>query len=231
MAFQAHSAMCHYSATKQTNVTIGENGMFLTDSGGHYLTGTTDITRTICRTSEGSMPSCQEIEDYTRVLKAHIAVASTFFPKGTRGVQIDTLARQHLWKQGLDFGHGTGHGVGFFLCVHEGPVRISPVPVDEALKEGMVLTNEPGLYREGCYGIRLENMVLVQNAFENEFASFLKFENLTFCPFERDLIDPVLLTKEEISWLNQYHAMVYEKLSPNLDKPEAQWLKEKTRPL
>lgn len=227
MAFQDHSAMCHYSATKETDVVIGDTGMFLTDSGGNYLTGTTDITRTINR----GKPAKQEITDYTLVLKGHISVATAFFPKGARGFQIDTLARQYLWQQGMDFGHGTGHGVGFFLCVHEGPARISPHPVDIKLEQGMVLTNEPGIYREGAYGIRLENMILVDQAFENEFGTFMKFENLTHCHFERDLIDIDLLTQDEKKWINSYHATVYEKLSPGLDHDAASWLKEKTRVL
>ncbi|MBC8441792.1 MAG: aminopeptidase P family protein [Deltaproteobacteria bacterium] len=227
MAFQDHSAMCHYSATLETNVAISDTGMFLTDSGGNYLTGTTDITRTIFQ----GEPSKQQITDYTLVLKGHIAVATTLFPKGTKGFQIDTLSRQYLWKQGMDFGHGTGHGVGFFLCVHEGPARISPHPVDVKLEKGMVLTNEPGLYREGAYGIRLENMILVDQAFENEFGIFMKFETLTNCHFERNLIDPNLLSKDEKDWINTYHAKVYEKLSPSLDKDVASWFKEKTRPI
>ena len=225
MAFQDHSAMCHYSASLETNVAIGDTGMFLTDSGGNYLTGTTDITRTIFQ----GEPSKQQITDYTLVLKGHIAVATTLFPKGTRGFQVDTLSRQYLWKQGMDFGHGTGHGVGFFLCVHEGPARISSHPVDVKLEKGMLLTNEPGLYREGAYGIRLENMILVDQAFENEFGIFMKFETLTNCHFESNLIDPNLLSKDEKDWINTYHAKVYEKLSPNLDKDVASWLKEKTR--
>jgi Xaa-Pro aminopeptidase len=225
MAFQDHSAMCHYSATLETDAIIGNTGMFLTDSGGNYLTGTTDITRTIFRGN----PSKQEITDYTLVLKGHIAVATTLFPKGTRGFQIDTLSRQYLWKQGMDFGHGTGHGVGFFLCVHEGPARISPHPVDVKLEKGMLLTNEPGLYRQGAYGIRLESMILVDQALENEFGIFMKFETLTYCHFERGLIDTNLLSREERDWINTYHAMVYEKLSTSLDKNVASWLKEKTR--
>jgi len=227
MAYQDHSAMCHYSASKETDVIIGKDGMFLTDSGGNYLTGTTDITRTICR----GVPSSQEKTDYTLVLKGHIAVAATPFPKDTRGFQIDTLARQYLWKQGMNFGHGTGHGVGFFLCVHEGPARISPFPVDVALEKGMLMTNEPGIYREGKYGIRLENMILVDLAFENEFGTFLKFEDLTYCHFERDLMEETLLTRQEKDWINSYHAMVYEKLSPNLDTDVESWLKGKTRPI
>ena len=225
MAYQDHSAMCHYSATRETDAIIGNTGMFLTDSGGNYLTGTTDITRTICR----GEPSKQEITDYTLVLKGHIAVATALFPKGTKGFQIDTLSRQYLWNEGMDFGHGTGHGVGFFLCVHEGPARISPHPIDVKLEKGMVLTNEPGVYREGAYGIRLENMILVDSAFENEFGAFMKFETLTNCHFERNLIDITLLSGDEKNWINTYHARVYEKLFPNLDKNVASWLREKTR--
>lgn len=227
MAYEDHSAMCHYSATDQTDVPIDQTGMFLTDSGGNYLTGTTDITRTVHR----SAPSRQQIIDYTLVLKGHISVATVTFPEGTKGFQIDTLARQFLWQAGMNFGHGTGHGVGFFLCVHEGPARISPIADSVALKKGMLLTNEPGVYREGQYGIRLENMILVEDAFENEFGGFLKFENVTFCHFERDLIDPSLLSDREIQWLNTYHQKVYDKLSEFLDKPVAQWLREKTQPL
>jgi len=201
--------------------------MFLTDSGGNYLTGTTDITRTICR----GKPTKKQIRDYTLVLKGHIAVATTLFPKGTRGFQIDTLSRQYLWNMGMDFGHGTGHGVGFFLCVHEGPAKISPHPVDVKLEQGMVLTNEPGVYREGEYGIRLESMILVEPAFENDFGSFMKFKNMTYCHFERNLIDETILSQKEIEWINAYHAEVYEKLSPVLKQDVALWLKDKTLPL
>ncbi len=227
MAYRDHSAMCHYSASAETDVPIGKTGMFLTDSGGNYLTGTTDITRTVSRGN----PTQQEIKDYTLVLKGHISVATTPFPKGTKGFQIDTLARQYLWNCGMNFGHGTGHGVGFFLCVHEGPARISPVASDVALETGMLLTNEPGVYREGGYGIRLENQILVDEAFENEFGEFLKFENVTFCHFECDLIDPELLSQKEKEWLNAYHQEVFEKVSPHLDKDVSAWLKEKTRPI
>ncbi len=227
MAFGNHSAMCHYSANRETDAAIGSQGIFLTDSGGNYLTGTTDITRTLCR----GRPSRQQIRDYTLVLKGHIAVATTLFPRGAKGFQIDTLARQYLWNMGMDFGHGTGHGVGFFLCVHEGPAKISPHPVDIKLEPGMVLTNEPGVYREGDYGIRLENMILVEHAFENEFGKFLKFRNMTHCHFERSLIDKTILSQKETEWVNAYHKKVYEKLSPCLQKDVVLWLKDKTLPL
>ena len=224
MAFQEHSAMCHYGATSQTDRVLQKTGMFLSDSGGNYLTGTTDITRTI----NLGTPSNQEIRDYTLVLKGHIAVATALFPKGTKGFQIDTLARQFLWKEGMDFGHGTGHGVGFFLCVHEGPAKISPHPVDVELKKGMLLTDEPGIYRENSYGIRLENMILVDEAHKTEFGVFMKFENMTLCHFEKALMDKDLLTSQEIGWINEYHQKVYEKLSPKLGPKEKTWLKEKT---
>jgi Xaa-Pro aminopeptidase len=227
MAYYDHSAMCHYSATKETDAVVGQNGLFLADTGGHYLTGTTDITRTLCL----GKPSPGEKRDYTLVMKGHIAVAETLFPADTRGFQIDTLARQYLWKQGMNFGHGTGHGVGFFLCVHEGPARLSSHPLDVKLEKGMLLTNEPGIYREGRYGIRLENMILVAEALENEFGKFLKFETLTWCHFEKSLLDKALLTSEEIGWINAYHQQVYERLAPELDEKTAAWLKEKTDPL
>lgn len=227
MAYDEHSAMCHYSATPETDRLLDWQHMFLTDSGGNYLTGTTDITRTLCL----GQPTRQQIRDYTLVLKGHIAVATACFPEGTRGFQIDTLARQFLWQQGMNFGHGTGHGVGFFLCVHEGPARISPHPVDAALEKGMVLTNEPGIYREGEYGIRLENMVLVTDACQTEFGRFLTFENLTWCHFERDLIDTGRLTDSERSWIDEYHQQVFDFLDTRLEPRVSSWLYRQTRPL
>jgi Xaa-Pro aminopeptidase len=226
MAYKEHSAMCHYKAGPQSDRVLEKDGMFLTDSGGNYLTGTTDITRTLTL----GIPSKQEIKDYTLVLKGHICVATVSFPEGTRGYQIDTLARQFLWKEGMNFGHGTGHGVGFFLCVHEGPARISPFPTDVKLKEGMLLTNEPGLYREDCYGIRLENMILVVKDGKTEFGQFMRFENMTLCHFETSLVDRNLLDPGEIAYVNAYHQQVYETLSPRLDKDVAAWLKQKTAP-
>jgi Xaa-Pro aminopeptidase len=227
MAYGTHSAMCHYSATPETDVRLENTSMFLTDSGGNYLTGTTDITRTLCL----GEPTLQQVRDYTLVLKGHIAVATACFPEGTRGFQIDTLARQFLWQNGMNFGHGTGHGVGFFLCVHEGPARISPHPVDTALEKGMLMTNEPGLYRDGEYGIRLENMVLVTGLRHTEFGRFLTFENLTWCHFERELVDVSLLTDMEISWIDRYHQQVCDRLAPHLEAPVASWLYRRTRPL
>ncbi|MCG8552304.1 MAG: aminopeptidase P family protein [Desulfobacterales bacterium] len=227
MAFKEHSAICHYSADPDTDLPLSPDAMFLTDSGGNYLTGTTDITRTVHLGS----PTSQEITDYTLVLKAHIAVATARFPATARGYQIDAMARRHLWQQGLDFGHGTGHGVGFFLCVHEGPARLSTLPVDIALAPGMLLTNEPGLYREGQYGIRLENMVLITEDQETPFGKFLKFKNLTLCHFERNLMNKTMLNLPEITWINDYHRMVYQRLAPGLDAPIRKWLEHKTKPL
>jgi Xaa-Pro aminopeptidase len=227
MAYKEHSAMCHYKADSQSDRVLEKEGMFLTDSGGNYLTGTTDITRTL----NLGTPSEQEIKDYTLVLKGHICVATAHFPEGTRGYQIDTLARQFLWKEGMNFGHGTGHGVGFFLCVHEGPARISPFPIDVNLKEGMLLTNEPGIYREDCYGIRLENMIIVVKDGKTEFGQFMRFENMTLCHFETSLVDRDLLDPGEIAYLNTYHQQVYEALSPGLESDVAAWLKQKTAPI
>ena len=227
MAHGAHSAMCHYSPTPETEAVIGADSLFLNDSGGNYLTGTTDITRTL---SFGEPTSAQK-RDYSLVLKGHIALSCAHFPVGTRGVQLDTLARQPLWQAGMDFGHGTGHGIGFFLCVHEGPARISPHPVDVALKPGMLLSNEPGVYREGEYGIRLENMILVREENETLFGRFLGFENLTLCHFERGLMDLELLDGGEIEWINAYHHRVWKQLSPRLTGEIRDWLREKTRPL
>jgi Xaa-Pro aminopeptidase len=227
MAYQDHSAMCHYKASSQSDRVLEKEGMFLTDSGGNYLTGTTDITRTL----NLGVPTNPEIRDYTLVLKGHICVATALFPKGTKGFQIDTLARQFLWKEGMNFGHGTGHGVGFFLGVHEGPAKISPHPVDVELKKGMLLTNEPGLYREGHYGIRLENMILVDEAQKTEFGQFMKFENMTLCHFETSMVDSKLLTGEEKTYLNAYHQEVYERLNPGLEPGVAAWLKKKTAPI
>ncbi|PIE87983.1 MAG: Xaa-Pro aminopeptidase [Bacteroidetes bacterium] len=224
-AFGPHGAMCHYSPKPETDVPIKKDALFLFDSGGNYLTGTTDITRTV----HLGTPAPEEIIDYTTVLKSHIAVATAIFPEGTRGYQIDTLARKAFWDKGQNFGHGTGHGVGFFLGVHEGPASISSHPIDVSLATGMILTNEPGLYREGRYGIRLENMILVQGSMETEFGKFLEFETLTLCPFETSLIDPAMLEEKERQWLNAYHERVYQALAPAVSFRVGEWLREKTR--
>lgn len=227
MAFRDHSPICHYSADPSTDIPVNGNGMFLADTGGNYLTGTTDITRTVYL----GTPPREAVTDYTLVLKGHIAVARAVFPKGTRGYQLDTLARQHMWKNGMNFGHGTGHGVGFFLNVHEGPASISPHPIDTELVPGMLLTNEPGIYREGQYGIRIENMILVTDDVKTGFGQFLSFDNLTLCHYETALMDMALLDGDEVRWINEYHDRVYTALAPRLDTDVRNWLRKKTAPL
>ncbi len=216
-----NGALCHYKAEKETAATIGRQSLFLIDSGGQYRYGTTDITRTLIFRE----PNSQEKRDYTLVLKGHIALSRATFPAGTRGYQLDLLARQPLWDRGLNYGHGTGHGVGYVLGVHEGPQSVSPHPRDEALLPGMILSNEPGIYREGEYGIRIENIILVKD-WEAcpEGAGFYEFETLTLCPYEPSLIDTSLLMDQEIRWINAYHRMVFERLAPHLSREEQIWL-------
>ncbi len=225
-AYRDHGAICHYEASEASSCRLERESLFLFDSGGQYRGGTTDVTRTLAL----GEPTTLEKKDYTLVLKGHIALSKAVFPQGTRGYQLDTLARIPLWQEGLNYAHGTGHGVGFVLNVHEGPQKISPHPIDEALKEGMVCSNEPGIYREGLHGIRIENLVLVQpwkTGLEGE--EFYCFETLTLCPYERSLIDIELLTAGEIQWINDYHKMVYDRLSSRLSPSELQWLKDQTR--
>jgi len=223
--YRAHGAMCHYSADEETQYYVDDQGgLFLIDSGGQYPGGTTDVTRTITLGN----PTEQEIRDYTLVLKGHIALSMARFPSGTRGYQLDLLARMAMWKEGIDYGHGTGHGVGHYLSVHEGPMNISPKPIDVALQPGMVISNEPGIYREGSHGIRIENLVLVREERETEFGRFFNFETLTLCPYEPQLIDVSLLEKTEILWINNYNQEVLERLSPLLNNDEKEWLKGKT---
>ena len=222
-AYRAHGAICHYEAENASQFTMEAAGLFLLDSGGQYRQGTTDVTRTIAL----GKPTPRERKDYTLVLKGHIALSRARFPLGTRGYQLDILARQFLWKEGLNYGHGTGHGVGYILNVHEGPQRISPHPVDEPLQPGMVTSNEPGLYREGQHGIRIENLILtVPWDACPEKDEFFCFETLTLCPYDKKLIDSSLLNREEIAWLNSYHQEVMERLSPLLDDSTRSWLKE-----
>ncbi len=220
-------AIIHYRSTKTTNKTIGHHGFYLIDSGGQYMGGTTDITRTL----HFGNPTEREIRDYTLVLKGHIALAMVHFPAGTRGVQLDVLARKALWAEGLNYGHGTGHGVGWFLNVHEGPQNIRTNDNGVVLESGMVLSNEPGLYRDGEYGIRLENLVLVERAKESEYGLFYKFETLTLAPFLIKCIDPLLLDPAEKIWLNRYHEIVYNALSSHLSDNERKWLKINTQPI
>jgi Xaa-Pro aminopeptidase len=211
----AHGAIIHYRVTPESNRAINPNEVYLIDSGAQYLDGTTDITRTIW-TGPDAAP--QAVKDHaTRVLAGHIALARAVFPEGVAGAHLDAFARQALWQAGLDYDHGTGHGVGSYLSVHEGPAGISRAARPVALQPGMLLSNEPGFYLEGAYGIRLENLVLVQPAdFGGQKRKFLRFETLTLAPFDRALINPALLNTEERGWLNGYHARVRAALSPHL---------------
>ncbi|MDE7376222.1 MAG: aminopeptidase P family protein, partial [Muribaculaceae bacterium] len=222
-----HGAIVHYEATADTDATLEPHGLLLIDSGAQYLDGTTDITRTI---SLGE-PTDDERRDFTLVMKGHIALAQAVFPAGTSGTQLDVLARQFLWKDGLTYLHGTGHGVGHFLNVHEGPHQIRLNYVPAPLTEGMVTSNEPGLYREGVHGIRCENLMLCVPAMDTEFGHFLQFETLTLCPFDLGLFDLGIMTPDEITWVDAYHAEVREKLTPLLTDEEAAWLAEKTKKL
>lgn len=220
-----HGAIVHYEADEVSNATLRPEGLLLIDSGAQYLDGTTDITRTICLGD----PTQQERADFTLVMKGHIALATAIFPEGTCGTQLDALARQYLWQHGLSYLHGTGHGVGHFLNVHEGPqsIRLNYVPAP--LTPGMITSNEPGLYRAGVHGIRCENLVLTVPAFDTEFGSFYKFETLTLFPFDTRLLATEMMTEDELTWINRYHAHVYDTLAPALDEPARAWLKEKTQ--
>ncbi len=227
-SFGSHGAIVHYTPTPKSDRELAIPGIYLLDSGGQYFDGTTDITRTIVF----GEPTRQEKKDFTLVLKGMIDLALCRFPAGTRGYQLDILARHPLWSNGLNYGHGTGHGVGYFLNVHEGPQSISTrasAGQGTILEPGMILSDEPGLYREGGYGIRTENLVQVIRDQETSFGSFLRFETITLCYIEQKLIQPSLLTKEEREWLNNYHEEVYHKLSPRLDEELREWLKKKTK--
>ena len=223
-----NGAIVHYRVTTGSNRTIGRNELFLVDSGAQYEDGTTDITRTIAV----GTPSDEMRERFTRVLKGHIAIATAVFPEGTSGAQLDPLARISLWQAGLDFDHGTGHGVGSYLSVHEGPARISKLGT-VALKRGMILSNEPGYYKTGEYGIRIENLVLVAAAEAPAGAEkhLLAFETLTLAPIDRRLILTRLMTAKERNWINSYHARVQEMLAPLLEAPDKKWLAAATRPI
>jgi Xaa-Pro aminopeptidase len=220
-----HGAVVHYRPTTASNLRLKPRSLYLIDSGAQYADGTTDVTRTVAI----GTPNATMRRHYTLVLKGHIAIASARSPKGTRGQDIDPFARRPLWEAGLDFDHGTGHGVGSYLSVHEPPQRISRTGSVE-LQPGMILSNEPGLYREGEYGIRLENLVLVTPPAPIKGGSreMLGFETLTLVPFDRRLIDPVLLTRDELAWLNAYHAEVRRKIEKLMKGADRSWLREAT---
>jgi Xaa-Pro aminopeptidase len=224
VGYGEHGAIVHYSSTTETDVEIQAESFVLIDSGAQYLDGTTDITRTI---PLGPLSEEQKT-DFTLVLKGMIQLSMAKFPKGTRGCNLDILARQPLWEHGRNYGHGTGHGVGCFLNVHEGPQSIRQEIKEQAILPGMISSNEPGLYREGKYGIRHENLILCKEDKESEFGEFLDFETLTLCHFETRAIQTDLLTEKERNWLNNYHQTVFEKLSPLLDETHREWLQRKT---
>ncbi|MDR2652141.1 MAG: aminopeptidase P family protein [Prevotellaceae bacterium] len=224
-AYAEHGAIVHYEPTEESNVEILKQGFLLIDSGGQYLNGTTDITRTL----HLGKPTTAEKKDYTLVLKGNLALSMAKFPKGTRGTQLDMLARQPLCAIGKNYRHGTGHGVGHFLNVHEGPqnIRMNENPV--VLESGMITSNEPGVYITGKYGIRIENLILCKPYKTTDFGEFMQFEILSLAPIDTKAIDRKLLTNDEINTLNKYHETVYKKLSPQLNTQEKKWLKSKTR--
>ena len=223
-----NGAHCHYKVDETTNRNIDPNSIYLVDSGGQYLDGTTDVTRTIW--VGPGQPTAEMKDRFTRVLKGHIALALAVFPEGTRGAQLDTMARAALWQAGLDYAHGTGHGVGSFLAVHEGPQRIakftgSQAGTDEPLLPGMILSNEPGYYKAGEYGIRIENLVLVEErAITGAEGRYFGFENLTWAPIDKTLVDTSLLNRDELRWWDEYHARVLEIVGPQLDGDALQWV-------
>ena len=223
--YKDHAAMMHYSATEESNYELKEEGLFLLDSGGQYLDGTTDITRTFAL---GNLTD-EEKKNYTLVLKGHIGLAKAKFLKGANGSTLDILARKPLWDEGLDYKCGTGHGVGFFLSVHEGPQGIRPYGNTVTLEPGMIITNEPGVYKEGKYGIRIENTLLVVKDRETESGEFYKFDTISYCPIDLNAVVVDMLTEEEKNWLNNYHKTVFEKLNSYLSKDEVEFLKQETR--
>lgn len=223
-AYAGNGAIVHYQPQEEDKVELKNKGLYLLDSGGQYLDGTTDVTRTF---SLGE-PSEEHIARYTDVLKGHVSLAKQRFPVGTTGHQLDAIARQHLWNQQCDYAHGTGHGVGSYLGVHEGPQGISSRGNNVQLMPGMVLSNEPGYYKDGEYGIRIENLVIIEPI---EKSKYLAFHTLTLAPYERELIDATKLTMEERLWVDEYHARVLEKLTPMLEPEVVQWLKTRCEPI
>lgn len=229
--WKGNGAIVHYQATEATAAKITGNGVLLLDSGGQYLDGTTDITRTVWVGDESAIPA-QAKRDYTYVLKGHLHLSHARWPRGTRGNQLDALAKQFMWQAGITFGHGTGHGVGHFLCCHEGPQSVRKDMNPTALEVGQICSNEPGIYRTNEWGIRIENLVCVEPAERTAACTteddFLQWETLTLCYYDRNLMDLSLLTQEEIDWLNDYHKRVYELTAPLLTPDEAAWLQTKT---
>ena len=225
--YAQHGAIVHYEATPETDVVLKPEGLILIDSGAQYQDGTTDITRTIAL---GAVS--EEMKHiYTLVLKAHIQLELVKFPDGASGTQLDAVGRECMWREGYNFLHGTGHGVGSYLCVHEGPHQIRMEWMPTPLRAGMTLTDEPGLYLAGKFGVRIENTVLISDYMSTEFGKFLQIEPLTLCPIDTTPIDVDMLLPEEIDWLNAYHHSVYEKLSPFLDEEEKIWLENATKPI
>lgn len=225
--YAQHGAIVHYEATPETDVVLKPEGLILIDSGAQYQDGTTDITRTIALG-----PVSEEMKHiYTLVLKAHIQLELVKFPDGASGTQLDAVGRECMWREGYNFLHGTGHGVGSYLCVHEGPHQIRMEWMPTPLRAGMTLTDEPGLYLAGKFGVRIENTVLISDYMSTEFGKFLQIEPLTLCPIDTTPIDVDMLLPEEIGWLNAYHHSVYEKLSPFLDEEEKIWLENATKPI
>jgi Xaa-Pro aminopeptidase len=223
--YQEHGAIVHYEATPETDKSLRPEGLLLLDSGAQYQDGTTDLTRTIAL----GPTTDEQKRDYTIVLKACIQLDLAKFPQGTCGTQLDILARGELWKEGLNYLHGTGHGVGSYLNVHEGPHQIRTNNMPALLEPGMTVTDEPGLYKEGRHGIRTENVELIVPYKQTEFGAFYQFEVLTWCPIDLRPLLPELLTEEERTWLNRYHQKVYDTLAPHLDKSHQAWLKGNTR--
>lgn len=225
--YQAHGAIVHYEATPETDMPLQPEGLLLLDSGAQYLDGTTDITRTIAL---GSISEEQK-HVYTLVLKGHIQLELLQFPKGASGTQLDALARKDMWREGYNFLHGTGHGVGSYLNVHEGQHQIRMEYKPAPLLAGMTVTDEPGIYLEGKFGVRIENTLLIKPYLTTDFGEFLQFESLTLCPIDLRPVDITMLTEEEKTWLNNYHRQVYDKLSPFLNNEEKSWLRNETAPI
>lgn len=225
--YKDHGALPHYKAEPHSNYTLNTTGLLLVDSGGQYETGTTDVTRVVCL----GTPTAEEKEDYTIVLKGTIEGSMAIYTRGTRGYQIDAITRRPIWATLRNYGHGTGHGVGFFLNVHEGPHVLNPSNVDIALETGMISSIEPGLYRTGKHGIRIENLVVSKDLASNEFGDFMEFETLTLCYIDTDLVEKSLLDAVHINWLNHYNQWVYDSLAPLLTADEQTWLQHKTKAL